>query len=142
RTGIRERRIAGPQETTGSMGAVAGLRAIAVAGLQPDDIDIILLATLTPDYWMPSTAALVKEAIGNTTAYAMDVMAACSGFAYAFATAHAYIASGMARNVLVIGSEAMSRFLDFTDRGTCILFGDGAGAVVLSASEERGGGLG
>jgi 3-oxoacyl-[acyl-carrier-protein] synthase-3 len=142
RTGIRERRVAGPGETTASMGAVAGLRAIAVAGLEPDDIDIILLATLTPDYWMPSTAALVKEAIGNTRAFAMDVMAACSGFAYAYATAQAYIASGMAKHVLVIGSEALSRFLDFTDRGTCILFGDGAGAVVLSASHEPGGAMG
>ena len=128
RTGIRERRVAAPGETTASMGAVAGLRAIAVAGLQPDDIDVILLATLTPDYWMPSTAAIVKEAIGNSTAFAMDVMAACSGFAYAYVTAQAYITSGMARNVLVIGSEALTRFLDFSDRSTCILFGDGAGA--------------
>jgi 3-oxoacyl-[acyl-carrier-protein] synthase-3 len=142
RTGIRERRVAGPHETTASMGAVAGLRAIAVAGMDPDEIDLILLATLTPDYWMPATAALVKEAIGNTRAFAMDVMAACSGFAYAYATAQAYIASGMARNVLVIGAEALTRFLDFTDRGTCILFGDGAGAVVLSASDEPGGALG
>jgi 3-oxoacyl-[acyl-carrier-protein] synthase-3 len=142
RTGIRERRVAGPGETTASMGAVAGLRAIAVAGLQPDDIDIILLATLTPDYWMPSTAALVKEAIGNTRAFAMDVMAACSGFAYAYATGQAYIASGMAKHVLVIGAEALTRFLDFTDRGTCILFGDGAGAVVLSAASEPGGAAG
>jgi 3-oxoacyl-[acyl-carrier-protein] synthase III len=142
RTGIRERRVAGPNETTASMGAVAGLRAIAVSGLAPDDIDVILLATLTPDYWMPSTAALVKEAIGNTRAFAMDVMAACSGFAYAYATAQAYITSGMARNALVIGAEALTRFLDYTDRNTCILFGDGAGAVVLSASDEPGGALG
>jgi len=142
RTGIRERRVAGPDETTASMAAVAGLRAIAVAGIDPDEIDIILLATLTPDYWMPSTAALVKEAIGNTRAFAMDVMAACSGFAYAYATAQAYIASGMARNALVIGAEALTRFLDYTDRNTCILFGDGAGAVVLSASDEPGGALG
>ena len=142
RTGIRERRVAGPNETTASMAAVASLRAIAVAGLDPDDIDVILLATLTPDYWMPATAVLVKEAIGNTRAFAMDVMAACSGFAYAYSTAQAYITSGMARNVLVIGAEALTRFLDFTDRVTCILFGDGAGAVVLSASDEPGGGLG
>jgi 3-oxoacyl-[acyl-carrier-protein] synthase-3 len=91
---------------------------------------------------MPSTAALVKEGIGNTRAFAMDVMAACSGFAYAYATGQAYITAGMARNVLVIGAEALSRFLDFTDRGTCILFGDGAGAVVLSASSEPGGAMG
>src|SRR5215210_4526776 len=142
RTGIRERRIAAAHETTATLSAIAGKRAIAVAGLQPDDIDIILVATLTPDYWMPSTAALVKEAIGNTKASAMDVMAACSGFVYAFATAQAYIQSGMARHVLVIGSETLTRFLDYTDRNTCILFGDGAGAVVLSASDEPGGGLG
>ncbi len=136
RTGIRERRVAAADETTASMGAVAGLRAIATAGLQPDDIDIIVLATLTPDYWMPSTAALVKEAIGNTKAIAFDVMAACSGFVYAYATASAYITAGMAKHVLVIGAELLTRFLDYTDRGTCILFGDGAGAVVLSASDE------
>jgi 3-oxoacyl-[acyl-carrier-protein] synthase III len=142
RTGIRERRVAAPHETTASMAAVAALRAIAVAGLEPDDIDLILLGTLTPDYWMPSTAALVKEAIGNTRAAAMDVMAACSGFVYAFASAQAHIVSGMARHVLVIGAETLTRFLDYTDRNTCILFGDGAGAVVLSASDEPGGGLG
>jgi 3-oxoacyl-[acyl-carrier-protein] synthase-3 len=136
RTGIRERRVAAAHETTASMGAVAGLRAIATAGLVPEDIDVIVLATLTPDHWMPSTAALVKEAIGNTRAAAFDVMAACSGFVYAYATASAYIAAGMARHALVIGAELLTRFLDYTDRGTCILFGDGAGAVVLSASDE------
>jgi 3-oxoacyl-[acyl-carrier-protein] synthase III len=142
RTGIRERRVAAAHETTASMGAVAGLRAIRTAGLDPDDIDLILLATLTPDYWMPSTAALVKEAIGNTRAGAMDVAAACSGFVYAYATAHAYITSGLSKHALVIGSELLTRFLDYTDRSTCILFGDGAGAVVLSGSDEPGGGLG
>ena len=142
RTGIRERRVAAANETTASMGAVAGLRAIHTAGIRPDDIDLILLATLTPDYWMPSTAALVKEAIGNTKATAFDVMAACSGFVYGFATAQAYIGAGLAKHVLVIGSELLTRFLDYTDRSTCILFGDGAGAVVLSASDEPGGALG
>jgi 3-oxoacyl-[acyl-carrier-protein] synthase-3 len=142
RTGIRERRVAAADETTASMAAVAGLRAIRTAGLEPDDIDLILLATLTPDYWMPSTAALVKEAIGNTKAAAMDVMAACSGFVYAYANAQAWITSGLAKHVLVIGAELLTRFLDYTDRSTCILFGDGAGAVVLSASEEPGGSLG
>jgi 3-oxoacyl-[acyl-carrier-protein] synthase-3 len=91
---------------------------------------------------MPSTAALVKEAIGNTRASAFDVMAACSGFVYAFATAQAYITSGLSRHALVIGSELLTRFLDYTDRGTCILFGDGAGAIVLSASDQPGGALG
>ena len=142
RTGIRERRVAAAHETTASMGAVAGLRAIHAAGISPDDIDLILLATLTPDYWMPSTAALVKEAIGNTRAAAMDVAAACSGFVYGFATAQAWITSGLAKHVLVIGAELLTRFLDYTDRGTCILFGDGAGAAVLSASTEPGGALG
>ncbi len=142
RTGIRERRVAAAHETTASMAAVASLRAIRTAGIDPDDIDLILLATLTPDYWMPSTAALVKEAIGNTRAAAMDVAAACSGFVYAYATAQAYITSGLARHVLVIGAELLSRFLDYTDRGTCILFGDGAGAIVLSAADTPGGGLG
>ena len=142
RTGIRERRVAAANETTASMAAVAGLRAIATAGLEPDDIDLILVATLTPDYWMPSTAALVKEAIGNSRASAMDVAAACSGFVYAYATGQAYITSGMARHVLVVGAELLTRFLDYKDRNTCILFGDGAGAVVLSASDEPGGGMG
>jgi 3-oxoacyl-[acyl-carrier-protein] synthase III len=155
RTGIRERRVAAAHETTASMGAVAGgggggdemgavaaLRAIHAAGIDPDEIDLILLATLTPDYWMPSTAALVKEAIGNTRAAAMDVAAACSGFVYGFATAKAWIEAGLAKHVLVIGAELLTRFLDYTDRSTCILFGDGAGAAVLSASTEPGGALG
>jgi 3-oxoacyl-[acyl-carrier-protein] synthase III len=141
RTGIRERRVAAPHETTATLSAIAGKRAIAVAGLEPNDIDVILVATLTPDYWMPSTGALVKEAIGNTTAAAMDIMAACSGFVYAYSIADAYIRSGMFKNALVVGAETLSRFLDFSDRGTCILFGDGAGAVVLSASDEEGGGM-
>jgi 3-oxoacyl-[acyl-carrier-protein] synthase-3 len=142
RTGIRERRVAAAHETTASMAAVASMRAIRTASIEPDDIDLILLATLTPDYWMPSTAALVKEAIGNHKAAAMDVAAACSGFVYAYATAQAYIQSGLARHVLVIGAELLTRFLDYTDRSTCILFGDGAGAVVLSAATGKGGGLG
>jgi len=142
RTGIRERRVAAAHETTASMASVAALRAIRTAGLDPDDIDLILLATLTPDYWMPSTAALVKEAIGNTRAAAMDVAAACSGFVYAFSTAQAYVTSGLAKHVLVIGAELLTRFLDYTDRSTCILFGDGAGAVVVSGSSEPGGALG
>ncbi len=142
RTGIRERRVAAAHETTASMAAVASLRAIHTAGIDPNEIDLILLATLTPDYWMPSTAALVKEAIGNTRAAAMDVAAACSGFVYAYATAQAYITAGLAKHVLVIGAELLTRFLDYTDRGTCILFGDGAGAVVMSAADTPGGGLG
>ena len=125
RTGIRERRVAAANETTATLSAIAGKRAIAVAGLEPDDIDVILVATLTPDYWMPSTGALVKEAIGNTRAAAMDVMAACSGFVYAYSIADAYLRSGVFKNALVIGAETLTRFLDYSDRGTCILFGDG-----------------
>ncbi len=141
RTGIRERRVAAPHETTATLAAIAGKRAIATAGLAPDDIDLIVVATLTPDHPMPSTAALVKEAISNTTAAAFDIGAACSGFVFGYATADAYVRSGLARHVLVIGAELLTRFLDFEDRGTCILFGDGAGAVVLSASDEEGGGM-
>jgi 3-oxoacyl-[acyl-carrier-protein] synthase-3 len=142
RTGIRERRIAGPTETTASMAAIAGLRAIATAGLQPQDIDLILVGTLTPDYPLPSAAVLVKEAIGNTRAAAMDLAAACSGYVFGYAMAHAYLISGLGKHALVIGSETMSRCTDFTDRSTCVLFGDGAGATVLSASDEPGGTLG
>jgi 3-oxoacyl-[acyl-carrier-protein] synthase-3 len=141
RTGIRERRVAAPHETTSTLGAIAAKRAIAVAGLSPDDIDVIVVATLTPDYPMPSTAVLLKEAIGNTTAAAFDIAAACTGFVYGYATADSFVRSGMARHVLVVGAELLTRFVDFSDRGTCILFGDGAGAVVLSASDEEGGGL-
>jgi 3-oxoacyl-[acyl-carrier-protein] synthase-3 len=141
RTGISERRVAAPHETTATLAAIAAKRALAVAGLEPDDIDIIIVATLTPDYWMPSTAALVKEAIGNTTAAALDLAAACSGFVYGYATADSYVRSGMARHVLVVGAELLTRFIDFSDRSTCILFGDGAGAAILSASDEDGGGL-
>jgi 3-oxoacyl-[acyl-carrier-protein] synthase-3 len=142
RTGIRERRIAGPGETTASMATVAALRAIAVAGLDSNDIDLIIVGTLTPDYLLPSAATLVKQAIGNTRAAAMDLAAACSGFVYGYGVAHAYVSSGMARHALVVGSETMSRCTDFTDRGTCVLFGDGAGAAVLSASDEPGGAVG
>jgi 3-oxoacyl-[acyl-carrier-protein] synthase-3 len=141
RTGIRERRVAAPHETTATLGAIAAKRAIATAGLSPDAIDVIVVATLTPDYPMPSTATLVKEAIGNSAAAAFDIAAACSGFVFAYATADSYVRSGLARHVLVVGAELLTRFLDFEDRGTCILFGDGAGAVVLSASDEEGGGM-
>lgn len=142
RTGIKERRIAGPDETTASMAAIAAMRAIATAGLTPEDIDLIIVGTLTPDYLVPSTATVVKLAIGNTKAAAMDLGAACSGFVYGYAMAHAYLAGGLAKHALVIGSETMSRCTDFTDRSTCVLFGDGAGAAVLSASDEPGGTLG
>ncbi|MFI5254327.1 MAG: beta-ketoacyl-ACP synthase III [Candidatus Limnocylindrales bacterium] len=141
RTGIRERRVAAPHETTATLAAIAAKRALAVAGLDPDTLDMIIVATLTPDYPMPSTAVLVKEAIGNHTAAGMDVAAACSGFVFAYATADSMIRSGLYRNVLVCGAELLSRYVDFNDRNTCVLFGDGAGAVILSASDEVGGGM-
>ncbi len=141
RTGIRERRVAGPQETTATMAATAGRRAIAVAGVDPAEVDLIIVATLTPDHLTPATAVLVKEAVGTPRAAAFDIGAACSGFVYAYATAHAYVAGGLSRHALVIGSEVLTRFLDWTDRNTCVLFGDGAGAVLLSASDVEGGGL-
>ena len=141
RTGIGERRVAAPWESTATLAAVAGRRAIAVSGLDPDEIDMVMVATCTPDYQLPATAAVVTEALGTRRAAAMDVGAVCSGFVYAYATAHAYVMSGLARHVVVIGAEVMSRILDFSDRNTCVLFGDGAGAVVLSASDEPGGGL-
>ncbi len=141
RTGIRERRIAAPDESTATLAANAGARALAVAGVDPADVGLVLVATCTPDYQMPSTAALVREALGTRHAAGMDVAAVCSGFVYAYSTAHAYVTSGMYRHVVVIGAEVMSRVMDYTDRNTCVLFGDGAGAVVVSASEEPGGGL-
>ena len=142
RTGIKERRIAGPDETTASMAAIAAKRALATAGVAPEDVDLILVGTLTPDYPLPSAAALVKEAIGNKKAAAMDLAAACSGFVYGYGMAYSFLASGLGKHALVIGSETMSRVTDFTDRGTCVLFGDGAGAVVLSATDESDGTLG
>jgi 3-oxoacyl-[acyl-carrier-protein] synthase-3 len=141
RTGIRERRIAAPDETTASMAAVAGRRALAVAGLDPDELDLIVVPTLTADHRTPSAATLVKEGLGSQAAAALDIGAACSGFVYGYALAHGYIASGLGRNVLVVASEVLSRFTDYTDRNSCVLLGDGAAAVLLSASDEPGGGL-
>jgi 3-oxoacyl-[acyl-carrier-protein] synthase-3 len=133
RTGIRERRIAGAGETTASMGAIAAARALAVAGVPADSVDLIVVATLTPDHPMPSTAVLVKEAIGSHRAAAFDLSAACSGFAYAYAVAHGFLTAGLGQRALVIGAESLSRVVDWSDRSTCVLFGDGAGAIVLDA---------
>jgi 3-oxoacyl-[acyl-carrier-protein] synthase III len=141
RSGIRERRVAGPHETTATLASIAAKRALAVAGLDPADLDVILVGTCTPDYSMPSTAVFVKEALGAKQAAAMDVAAVCSGFVYAYSAGHAYVASGLYRNALVIGAETLTRVMDYRDRGTCILFGDGAGAVLLQGSSEPGGGL-
>ena len=133
RTGIRERHIAGAGETAASMGAIAAARALAVAGVSADSVDLIVVATLTPDHPMPSTAVLVKEAIGSHRAAAFDLSAACSGFAYAYAVAHGFLTAGLGQRALVIGAESLSRIVDWSDRSTCVLFGDGAGAIVLDA---------
>ena len=133
RTGIRERHIAGDGETTASMGAIAAARALAVAGVSADSVDLIVVATLTPDHPMPSTAVLVKEAIRSHRAAAFDLSAACSGFAYAYAVAHGFLTAGLGQRALVIGAESLSRVVDWSDRSTCVLFGDGAGAIVLDA---------
>jgi 3-oxoacyl-[acyl-carrier-protein] synthase-3 len=135
RTGIKERRIAADGEYTSTFAAEAGRRALAMAGLQPDEIDLIILSTVTPDFPFPSTACIVQDLLGATNATAFDLSAACSGFIYGLSVAEKYIRSGASRKILVIGSEVLSRIVDWQDRNTCVLFGDGAGAVVLEASE-------
>jgi 3-oxoacyl-[acyl-carrier-protein] synthase III len=132
RTGIRERRFAGPGETAASLASAASCRALAAAGLAPADLDLIVCGTVTPDLMCPSVACLVQAALGCRTVPAFDVSAACSGFLYALSVATQYVKTGAARHALVVGAEVLSRALDLTDRNSCILFGDGAGAVVLS----------
>ena len=135
RTGIRERRIAAEQETTSQMAAAAGRAALSDAGLTAADIDLIIVATMTPDLPMPATACFVQNQLGvSAHAACFDLNAACSGFLYALDTAWAMLGSGRYRHALVIGAEKMSSVLDWTDRTTCVLFGDGAGAVVLGAA--------
>jgi 3-oxoacyl-[acyl-carrier-protein] synthase-3 len=136
RTGIRERRIAGPDESTFTLAVEAGRQALAVAGVAPVEVDLVVVCTFSPEFGgMPSTASLVQDALGASRAGAFDLNAACSGFIYGLALAQGLIASGMQRTVLVIGAETMSRLLDWSDRSTCVLFGDGAGAVLLRAGE-------
>src|SRR5918992_4594515 len=142
RTGIRERRIAADDETTTTLSVHAARDALAVAGLDPAELDLVIVGTCSPDYPLPATGVLVAQALGAHRAAGFDLQAACSGFVFALASANGFIRSGMYRNVLVIGVEVLSRFLDWTDRNTCVLFGDGAGAVVLSASDQPGGLLG
>lgn len=137
RTGIRERRIAAPGETTSSMAAAAGAAAIADAGLTASDIDFLIVGTGSPDHIMPSTAALTQDLLGLACG-AVDVMAACTSFITALHHGTSLIESGRAHHVLVIGADALTRHVDFTDRATCVLFGDGAGAVVLEAGKEPG----
>lgn len=139
RTGIKFRHIADEGEKTSDLAAESARRALADAHLQADDIDLIIVATATPDMQFPSTATIVQQKLGITNSCpAFDVQAVCAGFMYAMTTANAYIKSGMAKNALVIGAETFSRIVDWNDRTTCVLFGDGAGAVVLSASDEPG----
>jgi 3-oxoacyl-[acyl-carrier-protein] synthase-3 len=138
RTGIRQRHLAERGVGTSELATKAAILAIEDAGLQPGDIDLIIVATSTPDFVFPSTACLVQANLGIKGGAAFDVQAVCSGFVYALSTADAFVRAGRARNALVIGAEVFSRILDWNDRATCVLFGDGAGAVVLRASSEPG----
>ena len=138
RTGIKRRHIAGEGETTGSMGLEAARRALDDAGVSPDEIDLIVLGTATPDKVFPSTACIVQRQLGIKGCPAFDVHAACSGFLYGLDLAHRYIKTGGAKKAIVIGSETLSRITNWEDRGTAVLFGDGAGAVVLEACDEPG----
>jgi len=136
RTGIHERHIVDPGVATSDLAAEAAREAIRRAGLTPEDIDFIVVGTTTPDMIFPSTACLVQHKIGATRAWGFDLGAACSGFTYALTTAAQMIASGASRHALVIGADVMSSIIDYTDRTTCVLFGDGAGAVVVEASDD------
>jgi len=141
RSGISARHYAAADENASDLAVKAGRKALEAAGLVPDDIDLIIVATSTPDFYgnFPSTACIVQNKLGiRNNGAAFDVAAVCSGFVYAMSTADAFIKAGNAKKVLVIGTEVFSRILDFTDRSTCVLFGDGAGAVVMTASEEPG----
>jgi len=138
RTGIRSRYLAEPGTTSSELGLVAAQRALEMANVAASDLDLIIVATSTPDFIFPSTACLIQGKLGNKGAAAFDVQAVCSGFAYALGIADKFIRSGSHKKVLVIGAEVFSRILDWSDRGTCVLFGDGAGVVVLEASEKPG----
>lgn len=138
RTGIAQRHIAGPHEKTSDLATSAAKAALADAGATADDIDMVIVATTTPDLTFPSVATIVQQKLGMTRGFAFDVQAVCSGFIYALSVADNFIKAGQVRSVLVIGAETMSRILDWTDRTTCVLFGDGAGAVVLNAAEGAG----
>ena len=138
RTGIKERRIAAEGELTSTMGAIAARAALDDAGLAPEDIDLIILATSTPDQTFPASAVAIQAELGITQGAAFDVQAVCSGFIFALTTADNYLKSGMFKRALVIGAEAFSRILDWEDRSTCVLFGDGAGAVVVEAQKLNG----
>ena len=139
RTGIRERRIAVEGEYTSTFASAAALKALEAAGVAPNQIGLIVVGTITPDYPFPSTACIVQQSIGATKAVCFDLSAGCSGFLYALASAEKFIRAGGIKKVLVIGAEVLSRIVDWSDRNTCLLFGDGAGAVVLEAVEGGNG---
>ncbi len=138
RTGIRERRVAADGQTTGDLAEIAARRAMEAAGVDASEIDLIVVGTTTPDLIFPSTACLVQARLGANGCGAFDVNAACSGFIYALSMADKFVRSGQSKCALVIGAETLTRMIDWSDRGTCVLFGDGAGAVVLKPSEETG----
>jgi 3-oxoacyl-[acyl-carrier-protein] synthase III len=139
RTGIRERRIAADSDSSATLGAEAARRALLSAGIDAGELDLIVTATASPDYYFPATASLIGERIGAGEVAGYDLSAACTGFIYALAQAYSQIAAGLAETVLVVGTEVFSRLLDWSDRSTCILFGDGAGAVVLRRDDDRHG---
>lgn len=139
RTGIRERRVSSPEQASSDLAYEAGMKAIHKAGLTPDQIDLILVATVTPDMMFPSTACILQDRLGANRAAALDVSAACTGFLYGLATGAKFIESGMYRYVLVVGVESLSKITDWEDRNTCVLFGDGAGAAVLGPVEDGNG---
>jgi 3-oxoacyl-[acyl-carrier-protein] synthase-3 len=136
RTGMKERRLAGPDEFTSEMGAKAALAAIEDAGLSVDDIDFILVATLTPDYIFPSTACLIQQILGSKKAASLDIQAACTGYLYALSIAKSFVESGSYRHILVVAAEKLSAITNYKDRSTCVLFGDGAAACVVSSEGE------
>ncbi|MGZ4481022.1 MAG: beta-ketoacyl-ACP synthase III [Gaiellales bacterium] len=142
RTGIRERRIASPEESSAELGLRAAELALRDAGLRPDDLDLIVAATATPDYYFPATASLIGQRLGATSVAGYDLSAACTGFIYGLAQVYGQVASGLADAALVVGTEVFSRLLDWNDRSTCVLFGDGAGAVVIGRNGARSGLLG
>jgi 3-oxoacyl-[acyl-carrier-protein] synthase III len=138
RTGIKERRIAAKDETTSDMGVKAATLAIERSGIEKKDIDMLICATISPDYFcMPSTATIISSKLGLNNVTAFDISAACTGFVYILSIAKAFIEAGMKKNILIVGAEKLSAITDYTDRGTCILFGDGAGAAVISATEDK-----
>lgn len=139
RTGIRERRIAAEDETASTMGINAARQALAYAGLEPQELDLVIAATCSTERVFPACASLIQHGLGARNAGAFDLNAACSGFVYGLDVARQFVQTGLQRNVLVVGTEVFSRLLDWRDRSTCVLFGDGAGAVVLQASDEPGG---